>query len=144
MVKSLVLLLSLFFISSNSIDKRKLVGKWQLNAFYILEKNKEKQEVDLEKYSDCEKRSYLEINDSIFKSVSYSTFYARKVWCFKDTKQYKYNLVYDFNKNTYNIEDSFNFKSIKYSIVVLNDSILQLEDQNSLKEYRKVKKLNPR
>lgn len=140
MLKPLLLLLTFLFITFHSIDRRKLVGKWQLQEFYILDENKEKQKIDLEKYSDCEKRSYLEITENSFKSVTFSTFYAKKVWCFKDIKQNGYTLEYDFKKDTYIIESGVMGSRISLTIVALNDSILQLEDRDSFKQYKRVKK----
>jgi hypothetical protein len=128
--------LFLFTLKPSYIDNRKLIGKWQLSALYI-KNNNIKQAIDLEKYSDCEKRSTIEFKDSTMKSVSYSTFYSKKVWCFKDAKTYIFKVNYERDKclliGKISRHEEFNF-----TIVSLNDSILELEDRSFFKQYKKV------
>lgn len=139
MQKLLFSLLSVVILISvhTGIDSRKLKGKWQLNALYV-KKNNIKEAVDLEKYSNCEKKSTLEFKDSIMKSVAYTTFYGKKVWCFKDTKTYVYKINFDKGK-TFLVGAFSRFEQVSWTIVTLNDSILQLEDRSFLKEYKKIK-----
>lgn len=139
MQKLLLSLISVGMLISvhSSIDSRKLKGKWQLNALYV-KRNNIKEPVDLEKYSNCEKKSTLEFKDSILKSVAYTTFYGKKVWCFKDAKTYVYKINFDRDK-TLLVGTLSRFEQVSWTIVALNDSILQLEDRSFFKEYKKIK-----
>jgi len=125
LISYLIIAIVFFFISNANSQsfyppKHLLVGKWKI----IKRVNKSK-ETDLSNISECNKRSYLEMKDSIATKVIYTNFTRP---CEKTIQKYLIIGNYFFSEHRSNKE-----------ILKLNDTILILKSEGSLIEtYKKI------